>query len=563
MENAALLLTPAAVPDLLLRDGTLGRFRRELMWTIGEKKTHSLFARVGFSFGQSEGNRKESPLAGIDRFGEVARRESHKSATQHVFEFSRSIEAVEHKLFFDDPSGQSQCWLLAGYLTGAVSAQFDHPIYFLETQCVAKGDSCCRFVGQNRDAWNEEAITDLTYYDEDNVALELAQTQEQLQLTRDRYQTLFEQSSLAIFIIDPETGVPLDVNFAAGELSGYTRGQLLHMTLFDLCHQQDHNRLMGDMKALLAGQKIGEREITLVRNDGVVRVIAHSSKILSYGGKRVMQAIMRDVTDLKISAQKEKDLQHQLVRSERLSSIGRLAAGVAHELKNPLGAIRNAIYYIRNALKDTPVLQTDPHLKEIMKLAESEVDASVVIIGELLDFSRVVQLVPRRTLVNDLIEKLPSLYLIPENIEFALDLDLTLPAATVDPDRLTQVFINIVANAVQAMPVGGALKVRTRFVVETGAEGANEELIIITFEDSGCGIEPVHLSKIFEPLFTTKARGTGLGLAISRNIVEKHGGVILVTSRIGKGTSFTIKLPLQPPAEREEKNHEQRTNIAG
>jgi signal transduction histidine kinase len=245
-------------------------------------------------------------------------------------------------------------------------------------------------------------------------------------------------------------------------------------------------------------------------------------------------------------------LQNQLLRSERLSSIGRLAAGVAHELKNPLGAIRNAIYYIRTALKDSPVLETDPHLKMILKLAEGEIDASVVIIGELLDFSRVVQLTPRRTSINELMEKLPNIISIPENVELVWDLDVTLPTATVDPDRLNQVFCNVAGNAIQAMPKGGKLKFKTGFVVETaGEEGVSQEMIVVTIEDTGTGIEPVHLPKIFEPLFTTKARGTGLGLAISRNIVEKHGGVILVTSHVGKGTSFTIKLPLQPPANKE------------
>jgi signal transduction histidine kinase len=98
------------------------------------------------------------------------------------------------------------------------------------------------------------------------------------------------------------------------------------------------------------------------------------------------------------------------------------------------------------------------------------------------------------------------------------------------------------------MPQEGKLTVKTAFVVESaGKEGVGQERIVITFHDTGVGIEPLHLSKIFEPLFTTKARGTGLGLPISSNIVEKHGGVILVTSQVGKGTTFTVKLPLKPP----------------
>ena len=114
------------------------------------------------------------------------------------------------------------------------------------------------------------------------------------------------------------------------------------------------------------------------------------------------------------------------------------------------------------------------------------------------------------------------------------------------------VFTNIVLNAVQAMPNGGRLTFRSQRVVEsTGEENMTVQRIAVSIEDTGAGIDPIHLKKIFEPLFTTKARGTGLGLAISNNIVEKHGGAILVSSQPGKGTTFTIKLPLTPPGETE------------
>ena len=258
---------------------------------------------------------------------------------------------------------------------------------------------------------------------------------------------------------------------------------------------------------------------------------------------------MRDITDLKEIEQKEKDLQQQLLRSERLSGIGRLAAGVAHELKNPLGAIRNAIYYIKNSLDGSSLLESDPHLNKILKLAESEVDGSVQIIGELLDFSRVVQLVPRHTQINEIIDQLKEGVTLPEKTELKLDLDLSLPSAQVDPDRLKQVFHNIINNGLQAMPEGGHLTIKTRLEVEAQGDLEEREMISVSFEDQGIGIEAVHLRKIFEPLFTTKTRGTGLGLAISNNIVEKHGGKIEVTSQKGKGTCFTVKLPLKPPEE--------------
>ncbi len=536
---------------MMFQPDVIGRFRRELFWTLGETRAHGVLARVGLSYGQN------LDLKNVDAdklFLEIgnARPVANERLNLTVYEAASSREAADHLLFFSEKTSSCQCWFLAGFLTGLISQRNGEPIYFLETSCVARGDSVCHLVGQSRRAWASEGTADLSYYDEDNMALELQNTQQQLHLTKDRYQNLFEQSSLAIFIIDPTSGKHLNVNQVAAELSGYSKEELLSMTVFDLCHPQEHNRLMNEVKTLVSGGRPADNEISIVRSDGLIRIIAHTSKMLTYGGQRVVQSVMRDVTDLKLSAQKEKDLHNQLLRSERLSSIGRLAAGVAHELKNPLGAIRNAIYYVKNALANNPILETDPHMKMILKLVESEVDASVVIIGELLDFSRVVALVPRHTQLNEVLEKLPNIVLIPENIQLAWDLDVTLPSAMVDPDRLNQVFCNMIGNAVQAMAQGGKLTIKSGFVVETaGEEGINQEFILITFEDTGCGIEPVHLSKIFEPLFTTKARGTGLGLAISRNIVEKHGGQILVTSHVGKGTSFTIKLPLVAPSEKE------------
>lgn len=554
------LISSALREGLRLGHDAFGRLRRELIWTVGEKRTHGILVRFGYSCGQSDARRSADARPRLEGLAVDIEETSHdQTAEELTYQVKDSCEALEHLLFFQSGAAHAQCSLMAGYLTGFVSQKLGRPLYFLETNCVAKKDRICRFVGRNRAGWNGEPAFDARIYDEDNLAFELAETREQLQLTKDRYQNLFENSSSAIFIIDPDTGVCLNGNLAAEELTGYNRDQIGAMTIFDLCHPQEHHKLMGEMKTVVSGGRSGDLEISIVRKDGLLRTIALSNKMLTYGGQRVVQSILRDVTELRISAQKEKDLQRQLLRSERLSSIGRLAAGVAHELKNPLGAIRNAIYYIRNSLRNNPILETDPNLAEILKLAEGEVDGAVLIIGELLDFSRVVQLVPRRTNINEILERLPSIITVPENVNLIWELDLALPSATVDPDRMNQVFCNIANNAVQAMPNGGKLTVRTGFLVEAaGEEGVSQEKVVVSFEDTGVGIEPVHLAKIFEPLFTTKARGTGLGLAITNNIVEKHGGVIVVTSQIGKGTTFTIKLPLNPPNENEENEHEQR-----
>lgn len=542
---------------------TWGRLRRELLWTLGEERMHGFFARSGLSCGLA--GRLESPQKSmVEGLGHLMEKTLPHAKDERIFECSDSAEADEHLRFFDKTAKDPQCWFLAGYLTGGLSAEDGEGMYVLETRCRARGDAFCRFVAKPRDGWGagDEDVR-LEHYIEDNVAVELASTRELLKLTKDRYQNLFEQSSTPIFIVDPDTGLYLDVNFAAEELTGYTKEELLRMNVFDIRPVTEHSVAATRLKNLASGHPVADEEMLIRRKDGADRVVDVSSKTLDYGGQRVIQTIARDITDLKTAAQKEKDLQDQLLRSERLSSIGRLAAGVAHEIKNPLGAIRNAVYYLRSALMNSPVADNDPQVKEIIKLAEEEVDGAVRIIEELLDFSRVVQLIPRRTQINEVIEKLPVHIQIPENVKLNLDLDVTLPMATVDPDRLIQVFSNIATNAIQAMPNGGSLTIKTRLEIDAAGEsGQTLEVVTISFEDTGDGIHPQHLKKIFEPLFTTKARGTGLGLAITNNIVEKHGGAIVVTSQIRKGTVFTVKLPLHGPSSSEESNHGHKENPA-
>ncbi|MFN0118570.1 MAG: ATP-binding protein [Elusimicrobiota bacterium] len=541
---------------LFLIPGMYGRLRRELIWTIGKQRMDSTMARIGLSIGQNESVKWEESsflksLATMDSKGMV------QSLAERTIEFSFSLEANEHETFFGPKAISTQCWLLAGYLTGSISRTIKRPIYFLETECKAKGDPVCQFLGRMKQDWELDGDADLSIFEEDNMALELNAMMEQLKQTKDRYQNLFEQSSLALFIMDPNTGVFLNANLAAEELTGYNRDQLIQMNIFDLLESKEHQKVINELRNLMTEGKSKDYEVSILRKDGTIRIIARSDKVLSYGGQKVIQTIMRDITDLKVSEQKEKDLHFQLMRSERLSSIGRLAASVAHELKNPLGAIRNAIYYIRGSVGNSDLMEKDPQLKEILKLSEDEIDSAVLIIGELLDFSRVVKLVPRKTQINSLLERIPIIINIPEGITLNMDLDITLPSAFIDPDRLNQVFCNIVSNGIQAMQNKGKLTIQTRLSVESsGEEGPTFEWLVVTFEDTGSGIDPIHLTKIFEPLFTTKVRGTGLGLAISNNIIEKHGGKILVTSQLGKGSRFTIKLPLQAPSDKEEINNE-------
>lgn len=229
-----------------------------------------------------------------------------------------------------------------------------------------------------------------------------------------------------------------------------------------------------------------------------------------------------------------REAQEKIVRQERLAVMGELAGSVAHELRNPLGVISNAVYFLQ---MNGELAQEK--LTEYLDLISEGTQTADKIITELLDFARARPLqrtgVDLPILLQDLMEDHPH----PENIRVEFNCPGDLPAAHVDPIQIKQVISNLVTNAFQAMPEGGQLE------ISCTAEGkASAEQIQITVEDNGVGIAAGDLDKIFEPLFTTKSRGIGLGLAISRKLVEANRGRILVRSEEGEWTRFTISLPV-------------------
>jgi len=226
-----------------------------------------------------------------------------------------------------------------------------------------------------------------------------------------------------------------------------------------------------------------------------------------------------------------RDAQEQLVRQEKLAVLGQLAGGVGHELRNPLGAIKNAAYFLNIALEDP-----DPEIKETIEILGKEVETSERIINSLLDYARSKPPIVRKVDVNPVIQASLSRTTIPDQVEVQSQLDEGLPSILADPDQLAQVFGNIILNAIQAMPKGGQLTVKS--------ETSGPKWVAVSFADTGVGMPEEALEKIFEPLFTTKAKGIGLGLAISETLIERHGGTIEVESEVGKGSIFTVKLPL-------------------
>ena len=230
------------------------------------------------------------------------------------------------------------------------------------------------------------------------------------------------------------------------------------------------------------------------------------------------------------------DTQDQLVQSEKLASLGQLAAGVAHELNNPLGTI---LLYSDIVKKE---LGPDSAYTDDLEIILSETKRCKSIVAALLEFARQNQVITRPTNLNNLILSVIELHIKQceaSSVEVHLKLDPALPKIQADPNQITQVVVNLVENALDAMPDGGILNIRTR--------NEPRNMVTMEFEDTGIGIPPENQSKLFTPFFTTKplGKGTGLGLAIIYGIIKMHRGQILVTSEINKGTKFTVQLPIK------------------
>ena len=274
-------------------------------------------------------------------------------------------------------------------------------------------------------------------------------------------------------------------------------------------------------------------ETELVRADGPRLPVGMSLSFLRRG--RGVTCSFQDLTDIK-------RMEEQVRQADRLAAIGRLAAGLAHEIRNPIGSIRGSVEVLRESLNP----QGDD--RRLMDIVLRESDRLDAIIRDFLQFSRPPHLVRVPT---DITAMLDEILLMLSNhsgvqgtqaprVEIRRDGAESTAKADVDPSQMRQALWNLCLNAVEAMPQGGELRVG----VHTTAPESGRTRMEITVEDTGVGITAAALTQVFEPFFTTKPQGTGLGLAIAHRIVEDHGGEIRVQSEPWRGTRFTISLPV-------------------
>jgi len=284
-----------------------------------------------------------------------------------------------------------------------------------------------------------------------------------------------------------------------------------------------------------------EEDIDCTLADGSVIPLEIGASILQDANGVFLGYILlfKDLTEVR-------SLRREIDKNQRLASLGRLAAGVAHEIRNPLSSIKGFATYFKERYPDTP---QDQKTANIMI---AEVDRLNRVVGQLLEFARPVPVSPKSTSLQDLVDD--SVRLIEQKVKEKQITVKTLNSvkvdkAVIDPDRINQVLLNLYLNAIESMEPGGELG------VELSADEENHR-IEIRVSDTGCGIPGKHLSRIFDPYFTTKSTGTGLGLAIAHNIMEAMGGKIDISSRAGKGTTFCVTIPISHNSLRQIEGHD-------
>ena len=248
------------------------------------------------------------------------------------------------------------------------------------------------------------------------------------------------------------------------------------------------------------------------------------------------QRVMSRTTELEAALGELHSAQESLVRREKLAMLGQLAGGVGHELRNPLGVMTNALYYLGMVLKDAT-----PDVKEYLGILRTQIGLSEKIVGDLLDFARLKPPTRETVTVERIVKEQLDRVGPTENIVVKHDFPADLPPVRVDRIQIGQVVLNLLSNALQAMEgKGGTLTLRGR---HNGNGSVKLDVI-----DTGVGMTREQLDKMFEPLFTTKARGIGLGLAVSRSLAEANGGVISASSEAGKGSTVSVDLPVATAA---------------
>lgn len=350
---------------------------------------------------------------------------------------------------------------------------------------------------------------------------------------------------------DPENYSVLYVNPAFERLWGQTAEEAYaNPELWHACiHEDDRARVARSFQAFLSGRAEYNLEYRVVMPDQTVRIVTDSGNLVRENGEIVRAAgITLDITDRRHAEDERNKLQGQLRESQKLEAIGQLAGGVAHDFRNMLSVINNALGPVRDAVALHSDVDLSKHLNRIQRAS----DQASKVIGSLLAFGGRREPDFKVSLLSEIVLSAADLLraTLPSKVELRVsvhpELDILVRA---DTTQLTQVVLNLGLNARDAMPDGGILRIDIATNKADTQDGEERPVAVMVIEDTGLGIDEEGMSHIFEPFFTTKAygEGTGLGLSVVHGIVKSHDGRIEVDSVVGRGTRFSISFPIAKP----------------
>ena len=364
-----------------------------------------------------------------------------------------------------------------------------------------------------------------------------------------RLRAILETAVDAIITID-EKGIVLSVNPATRRLFQYDDDELVGQNISMLMpspYREDHDGYLENYLRSGTPKIIGiGREIVGRRKDGTIFPIHLAVSEIIEHGQRLFTGVVRDISDLKEAERKLEKLnselelrvqartaeleaaQAELVAQEKLATLGQVSGGIAHEIRNPLNAVKTSAYYLLHAKNPT-----DEKRREHLERIDRQVMMIDNVVTALSDVAKLPE--PRLTEVccTEMLTSVVQDVSMPNNVEVRLEIPKELPPAHMDGLQIPIVFRNLLRNARDAMPDGGSITVRGE---------VDDNRLRLHVDDTGEGIPPAILERILEPLYSTKARGMGLGLAICKAILEKNGGELLIESQPGKGSRFTVEL---------------------
>ncbi len=369
------------------------------------------------------------------------------------------------------------------------------------------------------------------------------QAEQVVRESEERYRALVhlgaEVGESIVMLQDNEQGLAIQtfVNDEWPRITGYSREELITMSFFDLVHPEYREASVEGHRRKMAGESIpGVFELLIIRKDGTEVAVELTSAHTTFKGKRATVAYIRDITERKQAEAERKELEQRAQLASRLAAVGEMTSGIAHEINNPLTSIIGFAQLVmdRNIPDD---------IRKDIGVIYSEAQRTAEVVKSLLAFARKHAPVRQPTDINGIINGVLELRAYEHrvnNIQVNTRFDPKLPETVVDYFQMQQVFLNIILNGETTMLEAhnkGTLTITTQKVNST---------IKISFTDDGSGIAKENLSRIFDPFFTTRevGKGTGLGLSICYGIVAEHGGRIYARSKLGKGATFVVELPI-------------------